>query len=163
MRADDERLEAAVKAVLERVGKFNELMLATIKGHLFIEQQLDAYLDVSVAEPAHLPERMRFADKVRLCRALSYSQSEDQFWTVIGCVNGLRNAIAHGHSEEKIAKAKGTLKAEYLVCFTPERREELKDLPEHQLVEGACLDCAGFLVVLTDDAKERAKRLEKAE
>jgi hypothetical protein len=162
MRTDDPRLEASRKAMLERVAKFNALMLMAIKGHLIVEQAIDEFLEASMADPAYISgAHFRFADKIRLCRAMSFDQSEDRLWTVIGCVNGLRNSIAHGHEEKKIAEAMRTVKTEYLASLTPEQAEGIKGLPDDQMAEGACVTCAGFLVTITSDAKSRRAVIDK--
>jgi hypothetical protein len=162
MRTDDPRLEASRKAMLERVAKYNALMLTTIKGHLLVEQTLDEFLAASLSDPEQIRgARFGFADKVRVCRAMSFDQSEDQLWTVIGCINGLRNAIAHGHGDKKIAEAMRTVKASYLASLTPEQAEGIKDLPDDQIAEGACVMCGGFLVTITNEAKSRRAAIDK--
>jgi hypothetical protein len=92
---------------------------------------------------------------------VSFDQSEDQLWTIIGCINGLRNAIAHGDSEDKIAKALRTLKSELLAYLTPEQAAGLKEQPDDRIVEAACFTCAARLVTLTGEAKERRKLLDE--
>lgn len=162
MRTDDPRLEAGQKAMVERIGKYNALTLATIKGHLAIEQTIGEFLEASVPDGTHIRgARFRFADKVRLCRAMSFDQSEDQLWTVAGCVNGLRNAIAHGHPEDKVAEALRTLKSEFLAYVSPEQAVGLKGEPDERIVELACGTCAGFLTALASEAQERRKVLEE--
>jgi hypothetical protein len=162
VRTDDPRLEAARKAMAERVEKFNALMLATIKGHLLIEQTINEFLEASLSNATHISgARFGFANKTRLCRAVSFDQSEDQLWTIIGCINGLRNAIAHGDSEDKIAKALRTLKSELLAYLTPEQAAGLKEQPDDRIVEAACFTCAARLVTLTGEAKERRKLLDE--
>lgn len=150
---DEARREELRKAALERAAKFNALMLTTIKGHLIVEQAMDAFLEASLAGPKHIARaRFRFSDKVLLCRAMSY-EDEEHAWNVIGSVNGLRNAIAHGYSDDKQAEAMHTVKSAYLGWLSPEQREGVKKLPDEQIVEGACLSCAGILFTWAERAK----------
>jgi hypothetical protein len=138
------------------------LVLSTIKGHLVIERTLDEFLEASLSDATYIRgARFGFADKVRLCGAMSFDQSEDQLWTVLGCVNGLRNAIAHGRPDEKIAEGMRTLNSEFLAYPSSEQAARLKGEPDDRIAESACVTCAGFLVALAAEGKERRKVLDE--
>jgi hypothetical protein len=142
----------------ERVEKYNALMLATIKGHLAIEQAMNEFLEASLSDATHIRgARFGFSDKIRLCRAMALDQSEDQLWAVVGCVNGLRNAVAHGHPEDKVTQAMRTVRSEFFASLTPEQATGLKGEPDDRIVGSACFTCAGFIVVLGEEARDRQR------
>jgi hypothetical protein len=90
MRTDDPRLEASRKAMEERVNKYNALVLASIKGHLAIEQAMDRFLEASLFHPEHVREsRFNFSHKVQMCRSMSLKQNEDRLWTVVWHANAI--------------------------------------------------------------------------
>lgn len=147
------RLDELRKKALERAANFNALMLASIKGHIGVEQAMDAFLEASFADPEQIPRtRFTFSHKIALCRALS-SEKEEHLWNVIGGLNRLRNSMAHGEPEAKQAEAMRTVKGTYLAWLSPQQREEVKKLKDEQVVDGACGTCAGMLFTWADRAK----------
>ena len=65
MKTDDPRLESSRKTILERVERYNALVLAVIKGHLAIDQAMDEFIAASVSNPQYITEdnRLMFAAK----------------------------------------------------------------------------------------------------
>jgi hypothetical protein len=54
------------------------------------------------------------------------------------------------------------LRKAYLGALTAKQAAGLEKQPDDYIAESACVLCAGFLVVLEDDAKARRKVIESA-
>ena len=73
-----------------------------LRGHLLIEELLEALIDASLSDPAAIRDaRLTFFQKLCLCRGLIGSSNED-LWKPIEALNGLRNAISHRLPDETL-------------------------------------------------------------
>ncbi|MCW5694851.1 MAG: hypothetical protein KIT48_21040 [Pseudolabrys sp.] len=162
MKTDDPRLEVGRKAMEERVKKFNDLMLATLKGHLVVEQALDSFLASSLSNADHIRGiKLTFNHKAQLCRALSFDQERDGLWDVVRAANRLRNQVAHDLNIEKIQTKMDELRKVYLGTLTPKQAKGLEEESDPSIVESACVLCAGFFATIEDDAKGRRGVVDK--
>jgi hypothetical protein len=165
MKADDPRLEASRKAMEERVKKFNELMLAVVKGHLVIEQAMDGFLSASFSHPEHVQDgkvaRFTHSQKVQMCRATSFNEAENGLWKVIWAVNTLRNQIAHDLDVAEIQRKMNNVRKELFANLTEKQVAALKAQSDDYIAQYACVLCAGFLGMLQDDAEDRRKVIDE--
>ena len=53
------------------------------------------------------------------------------------------------------------MKSAYFATLSPEQAEGLEDEKDEQIVEGACVEAAGFLVALAAAARDRMKVLDE--
>ena len=86
----------------------DDLTLIILKGHLLIEEQLNARLSAVARKPQILPEaRLRFHALSKVCMALFYGENsaEEWFWSAIAKLNTIRNDLAH-HLETPKLEAK---------------------------------------------------------
>jgi hypothetical protein len=157
MKTDDERLEKTRTEMFERVERIDALTLAVIKGHLLIEQTMDAFLEASLPHPGYILGRLMFANKSYLCRSMSFDESGDKAWIVLSAVNALRNDIVHEMDPGDIKKGMDSLRTIFLGILTPEQAKGLKGQPDQYIAQSACVHCAGFLATLAEDAKARRR------
>src|SRR2546425_525510 len=120
MKTDDPRLESSRKAMLERVEKYNAVVLAVIKGHLVIEQAMDDFIAASVSNPQYITEdnRLMFAAKANICLSLSYGKHIDNMWSVLWAMNVLRNQVAHSYEPDTIQNKMNKLRSVYTNILT---------------------------------------------
>ncbi|WP_068792275.1 hypothetical protein [Brevibacillus laterosporus] len=70
-----------------------DFLQAILKGHLYIEQELNLLLNKHLKYPEHLDKRMNFISKLNLVFALGVIESQEK--EVIVRINELRNKYAH--------------------------------------------------------------------
>jgi len=88
---DDEKAQKALRLL----PKGSDLTLIILKGHLMLEEQLNAFLASFPIHPKALPDaRLTFHQKLRVIRAFSFAPSEKS-WRLAEELNRLRNKIAH--------------------------------------------------------------------
>jgi hypothetical protein len=76
----------------------NDLTLIILKGHLLLEEELNARLREIALRPQALQEaRLRFHALSRVCMAFLYgaNSAEQWFWSAIASLNSIRNDLAH--------------------------------------------------------------------
>ena len=73
-----------------------------LKGHLLIEDALDAILGKFVFHSEHLESaNLRFAQKVDLARSMSLDEHNNEMWELVKAINALRNELSHSLKSEK--------------------------------------------------------------
>ncbi len=89
--------ESPLNRYLRILGGTTDLTLLVLRGHLLIEEQLQALIERAVRDAAPLDEaRLTFAQKSRLAQAvLGPPFSTDALWYFIGQLNRLRNRLSH--------------------------------------------------------------------
>ncbi|GAB1528947.1 MULTISPECIES: hypothetical protein [Brevibacillus] len=70
-----------------------DFLQTILKGHLYIEQELNLLLGKYLKHPEHLDNRMNFSSKLNLVFALGVIESPEK--VVIQRINELRNKYAH--------------------------------------------------------------------
>jgi hypothetical protein len=75
VKADDPRLERAHKEMTERIAKYEERILSTLKGHLAAEQALDALL-----KAARRRWKRSFAGKIDIAQKLFLPDLTPEMW-----------------------------------------------------------------------------------
>lgn len=97
----EERVEQDVLRFQEEVGLHPgaDLQMILLKGHLLIEEQLQAFIDSHVTDPDHLSQaRLTFHQRLILARA--FHPAPDTFgyfwvWDAARLLNTLRNKMVH--------------------------------------------------------------------
>jgi hypothetical protein len=162
VKADDARLTAKIKEITERAKKIDELRLGVIKGHLMLEETLDAYLEASMFHPEHLKEaRLTFHAKGHLAWAMSLNQDKDTLWYLLWTVNELRNKIAHKLDSDEIEGKMKYVRTSYIRYLSPQQAKHAETLSDPHIAEAACQLCAGFLSTLMEDAKSRRGTIDQ--
>lgn len=156
MKSDDPRLEKAHKEMIARVEKYNERMLTVIKNHLACED----FLNELLAAAGRKWKGKKFSGKFDIAKKeIEPAEVEPVIWDLLDAGNQLRNAVAHGHEESKIAARIAKLREAYLPALTPFQRQYAEGLTETQMIVSAFGLCGAFIVAATDAEKERrAKR-----
>lgn len=139
--------------------------MATLKGHLVIEERLTAALEKFVFHPEHLKDsRLTFAQKLTICRAVSLDQNKNSIWSLIGKLNKLRNTLSHSLSgqdrkdatnalRDAYSKEVGTTPARIKDKLSKERKSKLEtwERTDHGLVSGVVALCLGFVVAFEQE------------
>src|SRR5689334_16928678 len=86
---NDPRLEEARKALKERIEKYDERILAVLKGHLSAEQSLNDLLRAAKRRW----RRRSFAGKIDVAQKLFLPDLSEALWEVLKKGNDLRNAV----------------------------------------------------------------------
>jgi hypothetical protein len=93
---------------LKMMPQQDDLSLIVLKGHLLIEERLERVLQAAFPNPEHLDAmKLQFARKVQLCRAVSRGVSDSTAWSLINCINVLRNNLAWISTVHKPANNRG--------------------------------------------------------
>jgi hypothetical protein len=142
MKADDPRLEEASKKMRERVEKYDERILAVLKGHLSAEQNLNHLLRV-----ARRRWKRPFAGKIDVARKLFLPDLTQELWEVLKKGNDLRNAVAHGDKQGTITQRIADLKKALLAWSSPEQRPGMEAMTEMQMISTAFVSTGAFIFV----------------
>jgi hypothetical protein len=149
LKHHDPRLAQAQKNLTERIAKYEERILVTLKGHLAAEQALDGLL-----KAARRRRKRPFAGKIDVARKLLLPDLTAEMWSVLKAGNNLRNAIAHGDPEGTIAQRIADVRRTLLVWVSPPQRPGIEAMTEAQLISTAFFQCASFIVVATMKLEE---------
>jgi hypothetical protein len=109
MRTDDSRLEEARKQLLERIKKYDEMMLTVFKNHLGCEQFLNELLSAS---SRRWKGRM-CGGKIEIAKTLDLPEIEPSIWKALEAGNKLRSQVAHSPDESKIAAKMAAFRKAY--------------------------------------------------
>ena len=78
------------------IPRTTDLGLLILKGHLLVEEQLDAFVEANCERPSDLKDaRLTFHQKMRLCQALGGWPKDDPLWRFVVQLNSVRNKLAH--------------------------------------------------------------------
>jgi hypothetical protein len=140
---DDPRLEEARTNLKERIEKYDDRILAVLKGHLSAEQNLNNLL-----RAAKRKWRGRlFAGKIDVAQKLFLPDLTKELWEVLKKGNDLRNAVAHGHKVGTITQRMADLKKALLAWSSPEHRPGVEAMTDIQMVSTAFHSTGSFLIV----------------
>ena len=142
MDIDDPRLEEARKNLKERIEKYDDRILAVLKGHLSAEQNLNDLL-----RAAKRRWKRSFAGKIDVAQKLFLPDLTEELWEVLKKGNNLRNAVAHGHKEGTITQRMADLKKALLAWSSPEQRPGVEAMTDTQMVSTAFRSTGSFLIV----------------
>jgi hypothetical protein len=167
-----ESLEAAKEIALidpqtitAMLGRFSEQMehidpqaVLTLKGHLLIEEKLNAILELYLFNANRLEAAgLRFTQKVDLCRGFALEKDELSIWNLILSINKLRNTLAHSLDPERHSSAMQSFNQAYerelASDVEPEARAFLGGLDDAERIKAACSMCLGFLIAFEEDSK----------
>lgn len=85
MKPDDEEFKRRIETIVERGKKIDELRVTTIKGHLILEEALDAFIDASLFYPEQLDSvTFNFHQKGHLALSLSLGLEKTNFGRCFG-------------------------------------------------------------------------------
>ena len=142
MDIDDPRLEEARKNLKERIEKYDDRILAVLKGHLSAEQNLNDLL-----RAAKRRWKRPFAGKIDVAQKLFLPDLTEELWEVLKKGNNLRNAVAHGHNEGTITQRMADRKKALLAWSSPEQRPGVEAMTDTQMVSTAFHSTGSFLIV----------------
>lgn len=142
MDINDPRLEEARKALKERIEKYDERILAVLKGHLSAEQSLNDLLRAAKRRW----RRRSFAGKIDVAQKLFLPDLSEALWEVLKKGNDLRNAVAHGHKEGTITQRLADLKKALVAWSSPEQRPGIEAMTDTQMVGTAFHSTGSFIV-----------------
>jgi hypothetical protein len=99
----------------------DEHLDSVLRGHLLIEQMLEAMLLPWFPQPEYLHEaRLGFHQKLNLAHALNVRHRHEPIWRALGALNALRNDFAH-----RLTSAQREQKIRTFIDLTR------SDFPEH--------------------------------
>lgn len=150
MKADDPRLVQAHKEMTERIAKYEERIVCTLKGHLAAEQALNALL-----KAARRRWKRPFAGKIDVAQKLFLPDLTTEMWGVLKAGNDLRNVVAHGDKEGTIAQRIVDVRKALLAWSSPPQRPGIEAMTDPQLISTAFFQCASFIVVATMKLEEQ--------
>jgi len=98
VKANDPLADAFTRAkrLIEVLGKSPDLVLAVLRSHLLLEEQLREVVMSSVREPKHLAALRLSSSQVQaLANAILGGSTEQLPWSFLTGLNALRNKLAH--------------------------------------------------------------------
>jgi hypothetical protein len=154
MKTDGAEFKKRVEEAKERLKKLDELRIEAIKGHVLIEEAMDAFLDASLFYPDYVRgERLNFHFKGNL--ALSLNEDKDSLWKVFWAMNELRNKIAHKIDSNEIEDKKTYLRKAFIDSLESNQKADVEKLSDPDMVKEASILVAGLFGQLALDARGR--------
>jgi hypothetical protein len=137
-----------VTRCMEEFQRMDEEALIVLKGHLLIEERLNAILEKFVFHPEFVEEaHLRFQQKVLLARSLSLDEHKNRLWDLILALSALRNEMAHALASERRQKKTATLISIYgEIMASDAAPEEATAFVPHVRMAFAASLCIGFLI-----------------
>jgi hypothetical protein len=131
---------------LRLVGEMNvdDEAVIILKGHLVLEERLNAIFKKFVFNPDHLERaRLTFAQKLAVARSISLDQDKHSLWELVEKLNTLRNKLSHSLDGEARERAKEAVRAVYI----REQGElsEFQNADDRVFLVAALALCLGFL------------------
>jgi hypothetical protein len=154
-KLSEAEIKQRVSAAQERRKKIVDLRLATLEGHLVMEEALNAFLEACLFNPELKLNRTNFHQKGDFAVSLAARRGKDEMWAVFWAINQLRNEMAHNLDSKKIDEKMPYLRKTYIDALEPAPAAHAKTQTDKQIVDDACGVCAGFLGQLTSEAKAR--------
>ena len=142
-----EPLDEMRRRIEEQFRHVDETALVVLKGHLLIEEALDAIISRFVHHAAFVEEaRLRFPQKVSIARSMSLDEHENGMWEIAIKLNSLRNDLAPAlDSPKRAGKTQSVINAYYREIDDAAHREMLQDQPDHIVLFHAAGFFLGFL------------------
>jgi hypothetical protein len=153
MDIDDPRLEEAHKTMAERVERYDDRIVAVLKGHLSVEQSLNDLL-----RTARRKWKRPFAGKIDVAEKLFCPDLTVEMWDVVKAGNNLRNAVAHGNPEGTITQRMADLRRALLAWASPPQRPGIEAMTDTQMVSTAFNQTGSHVVVATIKLEEENKK-----
>ena len=150
-----QELKASIHSFQAELSEVDEVAHLLLKGHLLLEEALSRILDQHVFHREHLKAcRLRFNEKVHLCRALCLRKHRLGEWDLVVAINQLRNELAHNLQSAAREKKVNRVKELYFrEAAGLEGLDDLKGQPDAVILFYACAHCAGFLASFEADAR----------
>jgi hypothetical protein len=136
----------------QHLNEIDEPALVVLKGHLILEGVLDNILATIFFNPGYLSDaRLSFSQKVRIARAYCLNKDSLPIWNLILAINTLRNEAAHSLGAATRVRKMDALRQAYLADSSPQRRKELKNASDPEIILVACAETIGFLAAFESD------------
>jgi hypothetical protein len=140
--------------MIERVKKYDDRIVATLKGHLGLEQSLNDLLRTADRRL----RRRTFAGKIDVAENLFLPDLNVELWAVVKAGNNLRNAVAHGHMQGTVEQRVADLKKALLAWTSPPQRPGIEGMTEPQMIGTAFDQTGSFIVVANMKLEEEQKK-----
>lgn len=105
----------------------DSIELLVLKGHLFIERELNALIELAVMRPEKLepyPQAFNFAAKVVLVESLYDFRNNDGLFNIIRTLNKIRNRYAHDLEPSEISTLVKKMSSA-IVAIEPQLKNEI--------------------------------------
>lgn len=144
MPGEFEEMKERIQAVF---GALDESVLIVLKGHLLIEEMLDAIIRTFVFHPDYLDgARLSFSQKLHIARSMSLDEHNNGMWEIALRINSLRNELAHSlESDKRERKTKAVLDAYFAEATEAEHVKLVRDHEESVQLAFAASFFIGFL------------------
>jgi hypothetical protein len=144
-----------IEKVTQHFADVDPLTQVVLKGHLLLEERLNATLRHSLYNPELLDTmKLNFHHKMLFAQSFAVSKRGAGIWELIAAINALRNGIAHSLDEEQRRKQFQRVRERYLrELENPELRKEDETEPDHLLFLKAYAMCEGYLLRVEGDAE----------
>jgi hypothetical protein len=148
-----EAFDAMMQKLQVHFGQVDETVVVVLKGHLLIEEALDAIISGFVFHPEFVQAaNLRFGQKLSMARALSLDEHKNDMWDIAFSLNSLRNELAHSlQSSKRAAKIKTVIDLYYRLA--EDIPTDVQDQPEHVVLFYAIGFFLGFLTGFQSEVK----------
>ena len=107
--------------------EIDKLGQIVLNAHAEVEATLNYFFEEALPHPEYFEDnRVSFADRVQLARALTPETPEHPEWRVIIALNAVRNEVAHSGNEKKRAAKIARLREEMLAPVRPKLHADIK-------------------------------------
>jgi hypothetical protein len=156
MAIDNAEFRKKLAEAKNRNNRIDDLSVAVLKGHMLVEDAVEAFLQASLFNPSYMkvPDMM-FRRKVEPALATSHKEDKDPLWSVVWALNQLRNQVAHEQDPKEVEAKMKYLREVFLKTLSPEQAREMEKRPDKEIVEEASYQCSGLFGMLMLDAKGR--------
>jgi hypothetical protein len=142
-----ERFYTAFSAHLSQI---DELATVILRGHLFVERDLDAVMDALFYYPQYV-KRLSFERKAQVARAMALRAQDAQVWETLAALNQLRNGIAHNTVANEIQERIDRLRKACMKQVSPlGLKKHEGDSDKGIVILGSAL-CSGYLGLLQEE------------
>jgi hypothetical protein len=150
MGTDEEEADDFYKEFSKHLTQIDELANVILRGHLLVENDLDAVIRATFFYPEYIKGRVSFERKSQIARAMALRTQKEAVWETLTALNELRNEVAHKR-EAKARKAKmDQLRKACLKQIKPEKAAEHRNDSDREIVIMSCALCSGFLDLLVN-------------
>lgn len=135
----------------------DDLIAATLKGHLAVEALLDLIIQEAVSDPGPLKEtRLRFPQKAALARSLTHRKPNHPAWGLLRALNALRNHLVHDLKAERVESLVSRLRAPLSQIDSEDYREIPAPRTDREVVIHAVFWLIGFLGAYHNELADEA-------
>ncbi len=152
---DGEERDEFVEAFHKQLSEVDALGQMVLKAHADVESTLNYFFQNALLYPRYFEDnRIGFADRVQLARALTPEIHEHPDWRVILGLNAVRNEVAHyGNREKRTAKI-ARLREFMLKPFRPKLDEPVRKANDQKIITYAALMGSGLLLHAKDEIRK---------